>query len=471
MNKKKELVKNTVIIALGKISTKFVTFVLLPLYTTILSVEEYGTVELLNTLVSLCLPIVTFQIEQALFRNLIDNRNKEDETRRTITTTFIIVSLQVILYLILFFIISPWIQNEYKYFLIMNVIVCVYSNILLQISRGLGENKKYTIGSMLTAATSIILNIVLIMVFKFGAYGMLTASLIGNIVCGVYIFIAEKIYKYINIKQFSKELLLKLWKYSFPLIPNEISWWIFNSSDRIIVSTTLGIGANGILSAAYKFSSVYITIYNIFNMTWTESAALYIEDKEDKEFFSNVINTVLKLFASMCLGIIAIMPYAFKLIINEKFDEAYNHIPILMVASLFNVIVGLISAIYIAKKDTKSVAKTSIMAAIINLVVNLLFIKWIGLYAASISTLVAYLIMAIYRLHDVKKYIEIKLDKRVMITTIAMILLICIIYYQKNWYWNIIGVLATMIYIWNINKNSIGMIKNMIKGKLKKNES
>ena len=77
MNRERALFKNTVIITIGKICTQLITFFLLPLYTSILTTEEYGTVDLLNTLASLLLPIVTFQVEQAVFRRLIDNRDKE----------------------------------------------------------------------------------------------------------------------------------------------------------------------------------------------------------------------------------------------------------------------------------------------------------------------------------------------------------------------------------------------------------
>lgn len=445
-----------------------ITFFLLPVYTAILSTEEYGVVDLLNTLVYLCIPIVTFQIEQALFRHLIDNRKNKSEIKNTISTTIITTIIQSIIYLIIFLIVAPFIHNDYKYFLVTNVTACIFSSIMLQISRGLGDNKKYAMGSFITAFTTVILNIVFIVWFKWGAYGMLAASLIGNISSCIYILLTKKIYNYISIKSYSKELLKKLWKYSIPLIPNAISWWIFNSSDRIIVSSVLGIGQNGILSAAYKFSSVYITIYNIFNMTWTESASLHINDKDNSEFFSKIINTVLRLFTAICFGIIAFMPFIFPIMINEKFGEAYNQIPILMLSSLFNVLVGLISVIYIAKKDTKAVARTSIMSAIINLVINLVLIKFIGLYAASISTLVAYMSMGIYRLYDVKKYIKIKLDKSFVLKTLLMIPILFISYYINNLYLNIIIILITILYAWLINKDSISLIINMIKGKFKK---
>ncbi len=470
MSREKNLVKNTIIITIGKICTQLITFFLLPVYTAILSTEEYGVVDLLNTLISLCLPIVTFQIEQALFRHLIDSRDNDEEIRKTISTTFITLVIQSVIYLVIFCIAAPFIHNNYKYFLATNVIASIFSSIMLQISRGLGDNKKYAVGSFLTAFITVILNIVFIVWLRWGAYGMLSASLIGNIVCSSYILITKKIYKYINIKEYSKQLLKKLWKYSMPLIPNAISWWIFNSSDRIIVSSVLGIAQNGILSASYKFSNVYITIYNIFNMTWTESASLHINDKDNSEFFSKIMNVALKLFAAICFGIIAFMPFIFPIMINEKFGEAYNQIPILMLSSLFNVVVGLLSVIYIAKKDTKAVAKTSIMAAIINLVVNLALIEFIGLYAASISTLAAYFIMAIYRLYDVKKYIKIKLDKVFIFASSIMIVILLISYYINNLYLNIITIIITIVFSWLTNKSYIRPIINAVKNKILKKE-
>lgn len=468
MSREKSLVKNTIIITIGKVSTQLITFLLLPIYTALLSTEEFGIVDLLNTIVSLCLPIVTFQIEQALFRTLIDNRENELKIKNTITTTIITVIIQSIIYLLIFCIVAPFINNNYKYFLATNVIACIFSSIMLQISRGLGDNKKYAIGSFLTASVTVLLNVLFIVFFKWGAYGMLAASLIGNIVCSIYICITKKIYQYIDINLYSKKLLKKLWKYSFPLIPNSISWWIFNSSDRIIVSSVLGIAQNGILSAAYKFSSVYITLYGIFNMTWTESASLHINDKDNGEFFSKIINTTLKLFTAICFGIIACMPFIFPIMINEKFGSAYNQIPILMLSSLFNVVVGLLSVIYIAKKDTKAVAKTSIFAATINLIVNLGLIKFIGLYAASISTLAAYFIMSIYRLHDVKKYILIKLDKKFILSSAIMIVILFVSYYINNVYLNIAIILITVLYAWLVNKNSVNSIIDMVKAKFLK---
>ena len=100
MSRESALVKNTIIIAIGKICTQFVSFFLLPFYTNVLSTEEFGAVDLLNTLVGLLLPIVTFQVEQAVFRDLIEIRHQEKEKRAVVSSAFFSVCLQCLVFFI-----------------------------------------------------------------------------------------------------------------------------------------------------------------------------------------------------------------------------------------------------------------------------------------------------------------------------------------------------------------------------------
>ena len=468
MSREGTLIKNTAIITIGKICTQMISFFLLPLYTAMLTKEEYGVVDLLNTLVSLLLPIITFQVEQAVFRYLIDVRENEEDKKRIISTTMISVTIQSIVYLAIFLLLSNFIHNEYKFFLATNVVACVYSSVMLQISRGLGDNKTYAVGSFITAIATIIFNIIFIVGFNIGAYGMLLARLIANIMCALYIGYKNRLQKYIKIASFGKDTLKKLWKYSMPLIPNALSWWIFNSSDRIIVSSILGLGANGILAAAHKFPSVYITIYNIFNMTWTETAALHIDDADNSDFFSKISNKVYAIFSCICFGIIAAMPFVFPIMVNESYSDAYNQIPILMLGSLANVGVGLISVIYVAKKKTKEIAKTSVMSAAINIVAHLILIKFVGLYAASLSTFIAYASMLVYRYFDVKKYVTLKLDKGIILSSVVMILVLLFGYYTNNLILNIGVLILTIAYSLILNKDNITFILKMFQNKMQK---
>lgn len=459
MSRERKLVKNTAIVALGQIGTKFISFFLLPLYTAVLSTEEYGTVDLLNTYVSLLIPIIFLQMDQAIFRFLIDYRKDNEEKTKLISTVFFTVALHAILYLIVFGIVGNFIHNPYKYFLATNVVTSMFSSMLLQTSRGLGDNVAYSLGSLVSGAGTIVLNIIFIVVFRWGAYGMLFATMLANILCMIFVFFKLKVYKYLSLMAWNKSILNSIWKYSIPLVPNALSWWIINASDRTIISQFLGIAANGVYSASNKFSAIIITVFSIFNMTWTESASMYIKDNDSSEYFSNIINVTIKLFTSICLLVIAIMPFSFSFFITgSSFAEAYMQIPILLIATLFNIIVSLLGSIYVALKKSNEIAKTSIYSAIINIVINILLIRYIGLFAASISTLLAYLSMSIYRYIDVQKYVRIKIDFTYVIIILPLIILVLFTYYLNNMVLCFVSLLLTLSLGLYFNKNILRQI-------------
>ena len=469
MNREKKLLKNTLILTIGNICTKLITFFLLPLYTSVLSTEEYGVVDLLSTLVSLLLPIVTLQIEQGTFRNLIDIREDEKQKKYIISTSFISVFLQVTLYCFIFLFISNFIHNVYKWFLLLNVIFYVFASLLQQISRVLGDNQTYAISSFFSACITIVFNLFFILKCNLGAYGMLLGTAIGQFMIAIYIFVKLNLVKYIRFNYYDKKILKQLLQYSIPLIPNSISWWIFNASDRVIVSFFLGLSMNGILAAAHKFSTVYITFYNVFHLSWLESVSEHVNDLDVEKFYNKMLNTSMKLFLALGIGIIAVMPFIYSIMIDESYFLGYYQVPIIMIGSIFNVIVALETAIYVAKKNTKAIANTSIISAIINILVHLVLIKFIGLYAATISTMVAYMVMAIYRYKDIeKKYFKIEIDKTCLLFSIIILIILLPIYYSRNNVLCTIGVIIAIIYAFIINKDALKFLKNICIEKLKK---
>ena len=468
MSKGKDLAKNTAIVSIGKICTQLITFFLLPVYTAVLSNEEYGVVDLLNTLTSLLLPIATLQIEQGIFRYLLDCRENKEKQTTLITTVSKFILVQSAICILIFLCASPFIHNEYKYFLMANLLMGILSSISLQICRGLGDNKTYAVGSFITGALTVILNVIFIVAFKLGAYGMLIATAISNLLCAIYVFVKKKIYKYIDIKQNDKKLLKDIVKYSVPLIPNMISWWIVSASDRTIISAVIGVAQNGIYSAANKFSGIFSTLYSVFNLTWTESASININSEDRDEFFSKIFDFIVRFFGSLCLGTIAVMPFVFGILVNEKFAESYYQIPILILGSVFNILVSFLGSVYVAKKLTKEIAKTSIIAAIINIVVNIALINQIGLYAASISTVIAYFAMFIYRWIDVKKYVSIKTNKTLIAVLSVSFLVAIITYYLKMKIISIVVLLAVIIIAIYINKDSAKYLTEIVKKRFKK---
>lgn len=467
MSREKNLVKNTFIITIGRICTQLVSFFLLPLYTAILSTEEYGIVDLMNTLVSILLPLVTFQVEQALFRELIEVRNNEEGKIKIISSGVLTVCIQCLVYLAVFIIIAPLINNNYKFFLASNVITNIFISLFLQISRGLGDNKRYAIGSFLSASIIIIFNVLFLVLLQLGAYGMLLATMTGQIIACGYLAYTLKLYKYIRIKYYKKSIIFKLWKYSIPLIPNAISWWVIDASDRVIVSTFLGVDQNGILAASLKFASLLSSMNYIFTLSWTESISVAINDPDIKSYFNKMINMILGIFISLSVGMISCIPFVFDILINSKYSEGYGLIPISILATLFNVVVGVVSVIYVAKKNTKAIAQTSFFAATINIIVHLGLLKVCGLYAAVISSFIAFFSMSIYRIADIrKKYISIEVNKKLIIESLIVLAIVLVLYYLDYLCTNILSLVIAIIFAWHINKNSLDLVIGMVKSKI-----
>lgn len=458
MNKKKELLKNTMIIFIGKISTQFLSFFLLPIYTNYLSTRDYGSIDLILTYISLLVPIITIQQEMATFRFLIDARNNEELKGKIISTSFNNSFSYLFVFLFIYLLFNLLIKIKYSYFILINIAICIFSNLLMQISRGLGKNFNYSIASFITGFSTFLLNIILICFCKIGAVGMLLSMSISNIICILYLFFSLKIYRYYKFIKTDKKLKKEMFHYSLPLVPNSISWWFINVSDRTIISAILGVSANGIYAISNKFPSIISSLLGIFSLSWSESASLHIDDKDRDDFFSSVAETVLKLFSCACFGIISILPLIYNKLIGMAYLESYNYIPIFLIGSMANCIVNVYSAIYIAKKMTKKVAYTSIASALINIIINLIFIKFIGLYAASISTALAYIIMMIYRHFDLKKYLRIKYDNKIVFYTIIMFCITITLYYINRVSLNIFNILLVITYTLILNKKNIVLL-------------
>ncbi len=468
--KSKELAKNTIIIFIGKFCTQFVSFLLIPLYTKYLITSDYGYVDLIQTYLTLIVPIVILRMDISVFRFLIDERNNEDNKTKIITTTLVMLLLQIVIFIALFYMINLYFNINYGIYIVINVIFMALSNVFMQISRGIGDVIGYSISSIICAIITIFSNIFLIVGLKRDASSILISSALGNAFCSIYLIVRNKLYKFIKRNLFDKKLLKKMLKISLPMIPDGLSWWVVNVSDRTIISFFKGTTYSGIYAISCKFSNILSSLFQIFNITWQESASLHIDDKDRDEFFSNVLNTTFRIFSIISLLIIICLPYVYDLIVGKDYKTSYLYIPILLLGNIFFAVANVVGAVYIAKKDTKHIAKTTIMAAIINVIVNVIFINKLGLWSATISTLVSYIILAIYRLIDVDKYVHFKINYKFFLSVLLIYIVSLALYYINNFIGNIINLILVITYAFVINKNYINIIMVKIRKLIKGNE-
>ena len=477
MNQKKQLMKNTIIIAIGKLSTQIISYLLLPLYTSKLNPSEYGNYDFVCTLSIFLCPIITLLMEESMFRYLIDADSKV-QRKRIITQTIIYTLFGTVIFTILAALIMGF-GTDYTPMYITAIITFVISNILIglsnALSRGLGKIKLYSISNFILGISTIILNVIFILALKAGAEGLLWANTIANAFTTIIILGLLKLTKYIG--KIDRPLMKDMIKYSIPLVPNSISWSIINMSDRIILTQLVSSAANGIYAMANKFPNIINVLYGYFYTAWKESAAKIVKEENKNQYYNSIYHDAKRFLYAVTICLIAVMPFAFPIFIDESYNEAYIYIPIIMIATYYSNLSSFYGGIFSAYKDTKIMGTTTMVAAIINLVVDLLFVTTFKIYAACFSTLIANLIVYFYRRYKLKKYIKLKELK--WQGPMLFLVIICLAYYAKYiptissntvllWAINVISLLIAISYSllnnWNFIKGILGAIKGKFNG-------
>ena len=179
MQEKKKLLQNTFIIALGRCSIQVLSFLLLPLYTSLLSTSEYGNYDLLNTISIFIIPFITLLMEESMFRFLIDAKD-EKETAKVISQSMLFTFFNIIISSIIILIIGSIIHYDYTIYFIFFIIASILSTLAASIARGEGKFKIYSVFSFLSGALTILFNILFIVVFKMKEEGLFIAYILGN---------------------------------------------------------------------------------------------------------------------------------------------------------------------------------------------------------------------------------------------------------------------------------------------------
>ena len=297
------------------------------------------------------------------------------------------------------------------------------------------------------------------------AEGMLCAAVISNFIGAFYLALRQRIWRQLKRKWFDTKLLKEILTYALPLVPNYLCWWVVGASDKSVVNYFLGISESGILAVSQKFSTAYSGLSSIFNLAWTESAALHRLDKDSNEYYSFIIERSFRLLSAVCTGIIAVVALVFPFLVNEKFNAAYYQVPIHMLGAFVYSVIGIYSVVYVAHKKTGGIAKTSFVAAVVNLVVHIGLIRHLGLYASSVSTLLAYFVMFMIRYFDIKKYKTIKVRKSVVFTSITMMSVVIVIYYLQMMWLKVLGLCMALGFAIYLNKELLREIKTTILNK------
>ena len=466
---KRDLFKNTFIIAIGKFSTQVLSYFLLPLYTSILSTSEYGTYDLLVTICIFVIPLITILMEESMFRFLIDEETIEGK-KKVISTACIYALVSTVVWCGLGYTILTIIGYQYATVFILYMISAIIMKLTNGISRGLSKIKVYALSNVILSLLTIGLNILFIAKFRWGVYGLLYSTILANVITCLFVLFKLKVYNYVKPKYFDKKKLKVMLKYSYPLVPNNISWYIINMSDRIVVTSILGSSINGIYAMANKFPNIMNNFSSFFFTAFKENVAIAVKKDDYEKYYNEIYVIVHNAFIAISLLIISVLPFIFNIFIKKDYVAAYEYIPLLVIALYYGNMAGFYGTLFTAFKESKIIGKSTVVGAIINLVVHLGLIYFVGIYGAIISTMVSNYVVALYRKIKLKDYVLLKPLKNYYLS-IFMLVLITGIYYMKNIYFNIISFLLVIIYVFISNKDLIYDIKKMLFKKKKGEEN
>lgn len=457
MKRNEELLNNTIIIAIGTFTTKLLSFLLVPFYTIWLSPEDYGTYDLLVTYISFVIPFITVQLEQAIFRFCMEQKSK---AKKYYSNAMQIVLFNMIICNVLIFLLmkkSDYLLSFVLYFNAYAIYTCSSEYL-----RGIGKLKLYSLINIIVSFFIVGFNIVFVYLLKYQVNGMLLSYGLANMIGVIIILAREKLIDLDTFKLKDRHTKYEMIKYSLPLIPNSISWWITNVSDRTIINWFLGSFYNGIYAVACKIPLIVNLFFSVFNLSWQQIAIVTLNDDDKKDYYNSIYDSLLKFLYSSGFCILILSTFIFKFVLDREYYEGIKQIPFLLNGVIFLSLAQFLSGIFLANKDTKNVGKSTIIAAIVNLCVNLIFIKLIGLYAASISTLISYIVMFLGRFWKLKDMFNYKIIiKNILIYNFFFFLLSILVSYD-NLIFNIFLLLISIIFFIAINMKLLGTLINKI---------
>jgi O-antigen/teichoic acid export membrane protein len=423
--KLKNLFNNTIIYGIGNFGSRILSFLLLPLYSYYLNKSEFGEYDLIITIITLVVPFFTLQFSDSVFRWLI-NFDLEKTNKVSIFTNGIVVLVCSLIFTIIFLVILNFFfkSTHFVSFGILLLLTMTY-NFFQQSSRGFGYNKIFAFSGIFYSICLLISTYICLVLLDLGINGLFISSIISNSFSLLFLMYFSSILKHVDLNMFNINELKEMLRYSVPLIPNSISWWVVNSANKFLILYFLGVEYNGIFGMISRIPGVLIMINSIFMLSWQESAIKNFHDKENNDFYSKIF----LYFFSFQIIVSSILSLMSEFIVVNFFAPDYHnswkYMPFLFFGVAFSAISAFFGTFYLSNKNTGSALFSSFTSGIINVLVCFSLIKVIQLQSVSIALFISYFFLFIFRYFHLKNILGILIDFRSFLF-LAIVAIVCL---------------------------------------------
>lgn len=408
MNTKvKELLSNTLLFTVANLGSKLMVFLMVPLYTAVLSTDEYGIADMVQTTATMLIPILTAMIAESVLRFCF---LKEYSSNKVFSVGIRITLLGIFFctLLCICFLYIPFFRSLGLYVLFIPVLFLSNSmvNLFHKYSRGIGNVKASATAGLISTLIVILLNICFLLVLKIGVLGYLMAYALGDFIAVAYMTFknnAVKAYTSTKNQKLRKDML----KYSIPLVPNSLSWWALSSVNRYVMLAWLGVSAVGIYSATLRIPTILTVLCDIFAQAWLLSALKDYGSDESKRFIRSMHNKYFALLIILTAIIILLSCPLAMILLSGEFYQYWWVTPYLFISVFYGALVGFLGSIFSSERKNTMQFISTMIGTIVSFIVTILFLKEYGAVVVAISTMVGYYIIWLIRRVAVNKYINV----------------------------------------------------------------
>lgn len=433
---------------------------MVPLYTNYLTTEEYGTADLVFTVAQFLTPLISVVIHDAILRYGLSKDCKKEDVLRI--GYYVIVADVFIA-----FILSPIVGRynplkQWKWYLCIYTVLNIIDSIQFNYLKVVGKNRMFAGFSILKTICMASLNVLLLAVANIGIKGYLMANVLALFFTNLLVFVCGKYAVELRNSKHDSKLFKEMLCYSVPLILNNVSWWVIQSSDKVMVEYMLGAAMLGLYTVAAKIPALINVVISIFSQAWGISSVTEYEDTNDISFYSTVQRLYLFVVCAACIAYVSFVKIFMRIYVGADFYEAWRYVPLLLASAVFSSISSFYGSLYGALKKSVNNMLSTAFSALVNIMANYFLIPLLGIWGAVIGTVIAYFFVAIYRMFDVRRYIHMKIDwKNFSINCIIVIAQA--IFVSMDSYGYVFSLVAVVIFIINNRLNMKQMMGMVLK--------
>jgi O-antigen/teichoic acid export membrane protein len=450
MNEHKLFTQRIGLIGITNLLLSLSGIILLPILTKNIPIEEYGIWVQISVTIGLISTVVILGLPYTMVRFLAAAKTREEIQEGFYSIAFIVLFTSTIASLLLFLFSKPiaacLFDNNLTITRILSLIVFIacLNSVLLNFFRTFQQIKRYSIFLFIQTC----LNVALVAYFVLSGYGIFGA-VIGLLISSFFVFLimASLIISEIGIKIPKFTHIREYLAFGIPTVPSNLSSWMVNSSDRYVIGIFLGVAFVGYYSPGYALGSMVGMLMAPLNFLLPAVLSkLYDEGKEEevKIYLKYALKYFLMLAIPSALGL-SLLSKQILIILStpEIASQGYLITPFVAVSALLYAVYGPFHHIIVLAKKTKIIATIWIIAAILNLGLNIIVVPYMGILGAAITTLIAFSLALILASFYSFKYLKFDIDLRFLLKSIFASVVMSLVIIK----WNPLGILNVLIVI------------------------